>query len=130
MPYYQFKEKEMTNIRIIAVFITLLVLITGVTYAQTLNEVETQINQSIQRNQNEFERLQALQRDAFSNRQIALLQRQHNTLRSQIITIQREIETLITRSATRETINSRMRDLQDKMREEEALLKRLEALKG
>ena len=120
----------MTNIRIIAVFITLLVLITGVTYAQTLNEVETQINQSIQRNQSEFERLQSLQRDSFHNRQVAFLQRQHNTLRSEIVTIQREIESLINRSATRETINSRMRTLQDKMREEESLLRRLEALKG
>ena len=120
----------MTNRRIIAGIITLLILIAGVSYAQTLNEVETQINQSIQRNQSEYDRLLSLQRDSFNNRQIAFLQRQHNSLRSEIITIQREIESLINRTATRETINSRMRVLQDKMREEEALLRRLEALKG
>ena len=99
-------------------------------YAQTAQEVETQINQSIQRNQSEFERLQALQQTQFNNRQIALLQRQHASLRNEIIMLQREIEGYINRPATKETINNRMATLQEKMREEQRMLRRIEALRS
>jgi len=120
----------MVNKKLIAGVAALLILIAGVSYSQTLSEVETQINQSIQRNNSEYERLLQLQQDAFNNRQIALLQRQHNALRQEIVTIQRDVQTLISRTANRETIDNRMRHLQEKMREEERMLRRIEALKS
>ena len=120
----------MMNKKVFAGIVVLLMLVIGVSYAQTVSDVETQINQSIQRNQTEYERLLSLQQDAFNNRQIALLQRQHNALRSEIATIQREIETLINRGANKETISNRMRALSEKMIEEERMLRRIDALKA
>jgi len=125
-----FKERKMMNKKVFAGIVVLLMLVIGVSYAQTVSDVETQINQSIQRNQTEYERLLSLQQDAFNNRQIALLQRQHNALRSEIATIQREIETLINRGANKETISNRMRALSEKMIEEERMLRRIDALKA
>ena len=113
------------------VFIILIMLfLSGIVFAQTISEVESQINQSIQRNQSEYQRLLDLQQSNFNNRQIVLLQRQHATLRTEIAVLQQEIQRLINQPASRENINNQMTRLRELMREEERMKVRLDALKG
>jgi len=99
-------------------------------FAQTLSEVESQINQSIQTNQNEYQRLLDLQKSSFNDRQVVLLQRQHSALRSQIRILQQDIEKWIKQPSHPDFINDQMTRLRELMREEERMKARIDALKN
>ncbi|MCL2214125.1 MAG: hypothetical protein FWC06_02835 [Treponema sp.] len=113
--------------------IILLILLLGLTamlFAQNYSGVEQQINQSIQANAAEFNRLMALLNDTTNERDLAQLVRSFNSRQNEIKALQMEIEEMINRPATRQSISAKMTHLQDLMKAEERFLVRLNELRN
>ncbi|MCL2184919.1 MAG: hypothetical protein FWB86_03570 [Treponema sp.] len=104
--------------------------IAATVYAQDYASTERQITQSIQQNSTEYDRLVALDRQNAANRAFANLQRSHAMLSNDIKTLQGELNTLINRMGSKEVIARKLERLQSLMRQEEAMLVRLNYLRG
>jgi len=111
------------------IFLFLLLGSAAVLFAQDYSGVEQQINQSIRANAVEFERLMSLLRDTTNERELAQLVSAFNNRRNEIKTLQAEIEEMINRPATKQSIDAKMTRLQELMRAEEGFLVRLNNLR-
>jgi len=113
------------------VFLSLLLLgLAAAAFAQNYNEAEQQINQSIQANATEFERLMSLLNRTTNERELAQLVKSFNSRQNEIKALQREIEEMINRPATRQSIDVKMSRLQELMSAEQRFLTRLNELRN
>ncbi|MDR0463593.1 MAG: hypothetical protein LBG94_00590 [Treponema sp.] len=112
------------------VILLLLLGLAAAAFAQNYSEVEQQINQSIQANAAEFDRLMALLTRTTNERELAQLVRSFNSRQTEIKTLQREIDEMINRPATRQAIDVKMSRLQDLMNAEKRFLTRLNELRN
>jgi|GEM_PF-6888111 len=103
--------------------------IAGTIYAQDYAATERQISQSIQQNSSEYDRLVALDKQNEANRAYTNLQRSHTMLTNEIKIFQNEIENLINKPGTKEVITRKLGRLQSLMKQEEAMLARLNYLR-
>ena len=104
--------------------------LTAAVFAQNYSEVEQQINQSIQLNEAEFNRLMALLNDTTNERELAQLVRAFLGRQNEIRSLQQEIEEMINRPASRQAIDVKIARLQELMRAEQQYLVRLNHLRN
>jgi hypothetical protein len=97
--------------------------------AQDYAGVEKRIKDSIDSNKSEYDRLVKLTQSNLQDRALANLERAHRSKASEIRTNMHEVEGMIQRPAPKDVIDVHMRNLQQLLKDEQALLKRLEALK-
>ena len=112
------------------IFLFLIAGLTAAAFAQDYSGVEQRINQSIQANAAEFERLIALLNNTTNERELAQLVRSFTSRQNEIKALQQEIEEMINRPATRQVIDERIARLQELMRIEERFLVRLNELRN
>ena len=109
--------------------IIIIICMAGAVYAQDYASAERQITQSIQQNATEYDRLVELDRQNAANRAFANLQRSHIMLSNEIKILQGEIQTLINKPGTKEAIARKLDRLQSLMRQEQAMVERLNYLR-
>jgi len=97
--------------------------------AQDFSGVEKRIKDSIDNNKSEYDRLVKLTQSGLQDRALQNLERAHRAKASEIRTNIHEVESMIQRPAPKDVIDIRMRNLRQLLRDEQAMLKRLETLK-
>ncbi|MCL2208904.1 MAG: hypothetical protein FWB89_01945 [Treponema sp.] len=111
----------------------LLILLTGLStavFAQNYSAAEQQINQSIQANSAEFNRLAALLKDTTNERELEKLMKSFHARQIEMKFLQDDIEELIRQPATKQAINAQFSRLQDLMKAEQRSLAKLNEIRN
>ena len=101
--------------RIIFMFLVLLCTAVAV-FAQNTSQLENQLNQLIQQNDAEYQRLLNLRKTASSDDWLNELQRTVSAQQEQISALQKQIETWISDRASASLISTKLRELEVLMR--------------
>ena len=115
--------------RIIFMFLVLLCAAAAV-FAQNTSQVESQLNQLIQQNDAEYQRLLDLRNSVGNEDWLNELQRNINVRQEQITALQQQLETWINGRASASLISTKIRELEVLMRSHGRYLKLIEEHKG
>ena len=111
--------------RIIFMFLVFLCAAAAVS-AQNANQVESQLNQLIQQNDAEYQRLLTLRETASNEDWLSELQRAINVRQEQISALQKQIETMINDRSSAVLVSTKFRELEVLMRSHNRYLQLIE----